>query len=150
MTNGSEGLRRGSPVSFWGTMSGANPPVPVVEAVVAGAASRAVQTGRGTNMFSFFINSSGASTFQLQAAHVGQFTTQGVLPDPDDQTFAWYDLWYLGNSGLGNSTPITLTFTVAGTFASIVPDFEVDWVRLKRTDGGTSVNVIAGFEAWGD
>lgn len=150
MANGSEGMRRGSPVSFWGTMSTATPPVPTAVAVTAGTASNAVQVGRGTNMFTFFINSSGASTFTLQAAHVGQFTNQEIMPDPDDQTFVWYDLWYLGNSGSGNSTPITLAFTGAGTLASLVPDFEVDWVRLKRTDAGASVNVYAGHEAWGD
>ena len=148
MANGSEGLRRGKRTSFWGTVDTSNVPQPV--AVAAGNVSTAVQLGRGTNMFCFFINSSGASTFTLQAAHVGDFSSQGIIPDPDDQTLVWFDLWYLGNSATGNSTPITLTFSGAATLASLVPDMEVDWVRLKRTDAAASVNVYAGHEAWGD
>ncbi len=143
-----EGIRRGKRTSFWGTIDSSN--VAQAVAVTQGTASAAVQLGRKTNMFAFFISSSGASIFTLQAAHVGDVSAQGVLPDPDDQTLVWYDLWYLGNSGTGNSTPITLTFTTSATLASIVPDFEPDWVRLKRTDAGGSVNVIAGHEAWGD
>ena len=148
MSNGTEGLRRGKRTAFWGTIDSSNVAQPVV--VAAGAVSAAVQVGRGTNMFCFFISSSGAATFTLQAAHVGDFSSQGVVPDPDDATQVWFDLWYLGNSGIGNATPITLTFTASGTLASLVPDFEVDWVRLKRTDGAANVNAYAGFEAWGD
>ncbi|HMD82612.1 MAG TPA: hypothetical protein VKE92_14955 [Anaerolineales bacterium] len=147
MADGSEGLRRGSRVSFWGTINASN--VAVGESVSANAVSRAVQVGRGTNMFCWFVSSDGASSFQLQAAHVGEFSSQGTVPDPDDITKVWHDLWYMGNSASGNSTNNLITFTGSGTIASIIPDFEPDWVRIKCITG-TTVTVIAGFEAWGD
>ena len=143
-----EGIRRGSRTSFWGTVDAAGVAQPV--SVSANGTSNAVQVGRKTSMFTFFINSSGASTFQLQVAHVGDPGSQGTLADPTGQTFIWYDLWYLGNSGTGNSTPVTIAFSGAATIASIIPDFEPDWVRLKCTVAGSPVNVYAGHEAWGD
>lgn len=149
MPEGSQGLRRGSPVSFWGSLA-AGVFVPTAVAVVAGDVSRAVQVGRDTNMFTFFVSSSDTATFQLQAAHVGAYSSQGTIPDASAEPFIWHDLWYLGTSGAGNSTQVLIGGTGAFAIASLVPDFEVNWVRLKRTDAGTSVNVVAGHEAWGD
>lgn len=147
MTDGVEGLRRGSRVSFWGTINASNVATGVT--VNANDVSAAVQVGRDTNMFALYINTSGTSTFQLQVAHVGEFSSQGIMPDPDDITKVWHDLWYLGNSGVGNATPCTVAFSSSGAIATIVPDFEPNWVRLKCTVG-TGVTVYAGFEAWGD
>lgn len=137
MADGAEGVRRGSPTAFW---NGAT--------VNAGDISNGQQIGRGQNMFTVFVQSSGTATFQLQAAHVGAMSSQGILPTGTTPS-AWFDLWYLGTSGLGNSTPITINGTGAFNIASLVPDFEVDWVRLKCT-AGTGVVVTAGFESWGD
>lgn len=148
---GSDGLRRGSPISFWGTLPtlGAGAQTPAAVAVLAGATSPAVQLGRGTNLLTVFVNASGASTFQLQGAHVGAFSGQGVVPDATNEAFIWHDVWYLGTTGLGNSTSAVISGAAAFSIASLIPDFEIDWIRLKRTDAGGSVNVIAGHEAWG-
>lgn len=146
MADGSEGVRRGSPTSFWdGTTNGAS--------ISAGGVSTAIQTGRGTNMFTVFLSCSGTATFQVQSIHVGAMTNQGIFPTQgatdNPPATPWHDLWYLGTSGLGNSTPITIAGTGAFNIASIIPDFEVDWVRLLCTVG-SAVTVTAGFESWGD
>lgn len=133
-----EGIRRGSPTAFWNAA-----------VISSGATSNGVQVGRDVNQFTFFVNSSGTGTFLLQVAHVGAFSAEGILPDPDQAPNVWHDLWYLGTSGLGNSTQVQINGTGAFTVASIVPDFEPNWVRLKCT-AGTAITVTAGFEAWGD
>lgn len=142
-----QGQRRGSPVSLWGSLSAAKPPVQTAVAVAAGNTSNAVQLGRYVNNVAFYITTNGASAFTVQVAHSGG-TSAGTLPDPDDQTFVWHDAYYLGTGT--NGSVLTVTFAAAGSIAMIVPDFEPNWIRLKRTDGGASVNVVAGHEAWGD
>lgn len=137
--SGTEGIRRGSPTAFWNNAT-----------VAAAAVSPASQVGRKVNMFTLFVKSSGTATFTLQTAHVGSYSVQGILPDASDEAFVWHDLWYLGTSGLGNSTAMVIGGTGAFAIASIVPDFEVDWVRLKRTDAGADATVTAGYEGWGD
>lgn len=148
MGDGTEGLRRGSRVAFWGTINASTNAATGVT-VNANDVSSAVLVGRETNMFCWYVSSSGASSFQLQVAHVGEFSAQGIVPDPDDITKVWHDLWYIGNSNVGNSTPNVITFTASGAIASLIPDFEPGYVRLKCLTG-TTVTVIAGFEAWGD
>lgn len=135
--SGTEGLRRGSPTAFWNNAT-----------VAAAAVSPVIQVGRKTNMFTLFVKSSGTSTFQLQGAHVGAYSPQGALPDPDDLTAVWHDLWYLGTGT--NSSQILIGGTGAFAIASMIPDFEVNWLRLKRTDGGADVTATAGYECWGD
>ena len=130
--------RRGEKDIFWNAAT-----------VSSGDVSTAIQTGRDADNFAIYIQTSGASAFQVQVAHIGDQTADGVLPDPDAQNFVWHDLWYLGNSGQGNSTPITLTFSGAGALATLIPDYEPDWTRLKCTSG-SSVTVTAGFELQGD
>lgn len=130
--------RRGAKDAYWGAAL-----------VNAGDVSPAIQVGRDADNFSIFIQADKASSFQLQVAHIGDQTPDGVLPDPDAQNYVWHDVWYLGNSGTGNSTPITLTFSGAGALATLIPDFEMDWTRIKVLTG-TNVTVTAGFELQGD
>src|SRR5205814_323631 len=108
----------------------------VYEPTDPSAISNVVQVGRKVNMFCLYIKSTVTSTFQLQCAHVGSYTSEGVFPDPDTAPFVWHNMWYLGTSGSGNSTQIVVGGTGAFAIASLVPDFEPDWVRLFRTDAG--------------
>jgi hypothetical protein len=151
MAQGASGLRRGSPVAFWGTLGGTNGLVPQGASVSTGTQnSAAVQTGRGTCFLAIYVSSSVTASFNVQTAHAGAFTGQGIPPDPDDQSFTWCNLVYLSTSATGLGTPIVINGTGAWATCIIVPDFEPDWIRLQRTDSGSTASVFAGFEAWGN
>lgn len=144
--------RHGARAGFWDgttTFNQSTNPIGGV-AVPAGATSKPVNAGRAADNFAFFITCSGAATFTLQAAMQGDFSSEGVWADESTPPATFFDFWYLGNSALGNSTPITLTFTTSASLATLVPDWEPMWCRLKRTDGGAAVTVTAGWEIQAD
>lgn len=120
-------------------------------AVNAGNVSIPVQVGRSADNFCFYVNASGASKWQLQVAHQGDQTSEGIFPDPLDanMSYSWFDVWYLGTSGSGNSTAIYIDMAGAASIASLVPDWEPNWVRLKCVTG-SNITVTAGWEIQSD
>lgn len=119
-------------------------------AVPAGPAtfSAAQQVGRSADNFCVYITTSGTSTWQIQVAHSGNQTSDEIFPDIDAQTFVWHDLYYLGTGTNGGA--LQFIFSGAGSFASLIPDWEPAWVRLRRVDAGAAVTVTAGWEIQAD
>lgn len=123
--------------------------------VPAGAFSQPVNIGRSGDNFSFFVKVTGAPAFAtqwfLQLAQMGNESGQGVYPDQSAPPTDWYDAYYLGTAGVGNSTPIRIDIpSGGGNIMSIVPDFTNGWVRLRRSDANANCTVQAGFEVQGD
>ena len=100
-----------------------------------------------------YIDTSGASTFQVQIAHSSGDTVEGVAIDFDalnlSNTAYWYDYHYQNNATASGGALGTFAFTGAARVAVGLPDWVGGYVRLKCT-AGTAVTVTAGYEAWGD
>jgi hypothetical protein len=123
--------------------------------VPAGATSQPVNIGRSADNFSFFVQVTGAPAFAtqwfLQVGHMGSESSQGIYPDESTAPTVWYDAYYLGTSGAGNSTAIRIDIpSGGGAIMSYVPDFNSGWVRLHRTDANAACTVTAGWELQGD
>lgn len=149
-------FRHGDFNAFWdgtGTFNQSTNPVGGV-GVTTGATSQVVQIGRGGDNFSFYVRVTSApafvTTWTLQVAHSGDPNAEGnVDQNAATSTYFWHDATYLGNTANG----VVLSLTVpsgGGALMSFVPDFTAGWVRLKRTDAGAAVNVVAGYEVQGD
>jgi hypothetical protein len=113
-----------------------------------GTFSAIQQIGRSGDNFGYYVRVTSApafvTTWQLQVAHSGDPSVEGLSPDPDAQAYVWHDAYYI-------NTAVVLTVpSGGGAVMNIVPDFVSGWVRLKRTDANGAVTVMAGWELQGD
>lgn len=110
--------------------------------VVTGAAGKSsvADIGRSTDQITIFATVSAATTISLEIAHMGDISSEGVLPEEDDSI--WFPLSYI-NSGSNTS----FVFAAAGSAAWIIPDISFMHVRLSSTN---SVTATAGWMAVGD
>src|SRR5690348_9092143 len=117
--------RVGSPNKFWNN-----------QAVLANGVSSAVILPRGSEQVVINITVSAATTVSLEVAHHGTLTPEGNEPDESNPPSTFYQLYYI-------DTPVQVVFTIAGSAALIVPDFEPEWIRLRSSGAAT---ITAGYE----
>jgi hypothetical protein len=109
-------------------------------AVGVGGKSAVVDIGRSTDQITIFATVSGATTLSVEIAHMGDITSEGILPEEDDSI--WFPLSYV-NSGTNTS----LVFAGAGNGAWIIPDIAFMHCRLSSSAAAT---ITAGWQAVGD
>lgn len=106
-------------------------------AVGAGGTSNVVELPRGIDHLALWITVSGATTVSLEAAHSGEVTSEGILPDTNAAN--WAQIVY-------TNVPVQHIFAGAGSICLMIPDFEPAYIRLKST---SAVTITAGWEAAG-
>lgn len=109
------------------------------DAVGVNGTSAVVDIGRSVENVLIFVTTNAATTINVQVAHTGDITSQGVLPDGTPATF--FNL-YRGDAAGG--IPVSLTFAGAGSQALVVPDLAVMHLRLLSTAAAT---ITAGWLA---
>jgi hypothetical protein len=103
----------------------------------AGGFSNPVEIARGAEALAIYITVNGATTVKLQAAHSGDISSEGVMPDTADTV--WHDV-------ICTNVAASYVFAGAGSVALIIPDFVPGWIRLASSN---SVTATAGYETTG-
>lgn len=109
-------------------------------AVGSGGKSAVVDIGRSTDQITIFVQAGAATTITVEVAHMGDITSEGVLPEEDDSV--WYPLSYIAST-----QPVQYVFAGAGNAAFIIPDIVFMHVRLSSS---AAVTLTAGWMAVGD
>jgi hypothetical protein len=118
------GRRTGDRNAFWNNApSGAN------------GVSSVVKLSRGADTLALYITVSAGTTVSLEAAHSGDISAEGTLPDALDAS-SWAPVMY-------TNIPIQHVFSAAGSIVLLVPDFTPAFVRLRSL---AAVTITAGYE----
>lgn len=104
----------------------------------AGSASNAVQIGRRIENVAIFVTTSGATNITVEAAHSGDITSEGILPEGDGSV--WGQLRYLNDT-------LTLALAGAGNGVMLIPDIPFEFIRLRTS---AAVTLTAGWMGQGE
>lgn len=107
-------------------------------AVGAAGLSNIVEIGRGVENIAIFVTASGATTITVLAAHSGDITSQGILPDDSPAGFG--AVKYIVD-------PLTITFAAAGSQVLLVPDVPFAFIQLQSSAAAT---ITAGWMGSGE
>jgi hypothetical protein len=109
---------RGRATAFWNNA-----------ATGANGVSNAANLGRAGANVLLFITVSAATTITVEVGHIGDASSEGVLPEGDAST--WFPLYYLNDQ-------ISIVFAAAGSRAVILPDVATQNMRLRSTNAVTA------------
>lgn len=107
-------------------------------AVGAAGVSAIVELGRGVENIAIFVTTSAATTITVSAAHSGDITAQGILPD--DAAGVFGPIKYIAD-------PLTLVFAGAGSQVLMIPDVAFAFLQLSSSAAAT---ITAGWMGSGE